>query len=638
MSHTVLVTSMNQPVLPPGALDLLDLPRLFDQLLDDAPVGMALLDANGRCLRSTGDRIGQLPSAVLGAIGAIVERRVASVIKTGEQIHEDDFEMPDGSQSCWTLHWYPVHDNDGQPRAVLVVAVDRSMSRRAERELERTEQRYRTMVEASATDVWRTDGTGSLLDDMPGWRAVTGQSESEVLGYGWLEGIHPHDRLRVAATWDGAVRTRSPYEAEFRIGRAYGPCRTVLVRGLPILSNGRVLEWVGTTVDVTAYRAAERAQQQAFSHAQAAALTLQHSLLPEQTWQPEVVDVCARYVAGVEDTEVGGDWYDVIELGAGRVGLVIGDVMGRGIQAAAVMGQLRTAVRAYSRLDLDPAELMGQLDGLVAEQDDSQIVTCVYAVYDPSQATLHIVNAGHVPPLLVLPDGSTQSLSCSVGPPLGAGTGVYDATSLAVEPGSLLALYTDGLVESRTEDIDVGIDRLADVLAAPWPGLSERCEGVLDTLGRATGSGDDVALLLVSFPRATEVRTSTLTLQVPRELESVQATRHASATRLGEWRLDVDIIDSALLVLNEMVTNAVTHGRGHVDLVLRRTPRWLYVEVLDASRLLPRRRLADGDDEDGRGLQMVAMLSERWGVRPTAVGKSVWAQIALPDPISARAS
>ena len=147
-----------------------------------------------------------------------------------------------------------------------------------------------------------------------------------------------------------------------------------------------------------------------------------------------------------------------------------------------------------------------------------------------------------------------------------------------------------------------------------------------------------MALLLASFPRETELRTSTLTLQVPRGLEAVQATRRASAARLGEWRLSADTIDSALLVLNEMVTNAVTHGRGHVDLVLRRTPHWLYVEVLDASRLLPRRRLADGDDEDGRGLLMVAMLSERWGVRPTALGKSVWAKIALPDPAQALAS
>lgn len=617
---------------------------LVDRLLSGAPVGFALYDREHRYVRvnellarvdgvPTAERIGRTPREVLGELGAVIEERIAQVLATEQPILYEDvvIESPGGGEpSFWTTSWYPAPAEDGSIGGVAVIALEVTARRHAEQLLQRSEERYRALVESSATDVWRADPEGYLVDDLPAWRAVTGQIEQDLLGIGWLGGIHPEDRTRARDTWAESVRGVVPYVCEFRIGPEGGPWRTMVMRGLPIVSGDEVIEWVGTTLDVTDFRSAERERWDSYHRLRAAALTLQQSILPEQTWQPEEVDVRARYVPGVEGTEVGGDWYDVIELGAGRIGLVIGDVMGRGIRAAAVMGQLRTAVRAYSRLDLPPGELLALLDGLVAELADGQIVTCAYAVYEPSNGMLHIANAGHVPPLVVRPDGSVLTLDGLVGAPLGVEVGVYAEEHLSIAPGSVLAMYTDGLVESRGEDIDDGIARLADALRDRWPDLGARCGGVLERLGRAAGSGDDVALLLVSVPEDGDVRTNSATVAVPRGIQSVGHVRQASAVRLAEWGLDDETTASALLVLNEMVTNAQVHGRAPVELLLRRTPSRLYVEVVDGSSQLPRRRLATRDDEGGRGLQMVAELSERWGVRPVDEGKAVWAAIVLP--------
>ncbi|MDP9240579.1 MAG: serine/threonine-protein phosphatase [Actinomycetota bacterium] len=356
---------------------------------------------------------------------------------------------------------------------------------------------------------------------------------------------------------------------------------------------------------------------------------MQRSILPVDTFQPEELEVCARYLPGVEGTEVGGDWYDVIPLGAGRVGLVIGDVMGRGVRAAAVMGQLRTAVRAYSRLDIPPAELLGLLDGLVAELRDEQIVTCTYAVFDPATKVMTLANAGHLPPIVVRPAHRSATVPTKVGAPLGVGIGVFTEHQVSLEPGALLALYTDGLVERRAVDIESGISTLMNTLEQPIEELDDRCDAVLDRLCRADGRDDDVALLVVRIPSADAARSEVERMDVPRGIRSVRLTRRFCLALFLRWQLSRDLVDATRLVVNELVTNALLHGRGPVELVLRRTPSMLYVEVIDASGHMPRRRLASVDDEGGRGLHLVASLSQRWGVRPVGDGKSVWAALSL---------
>jgi anti-sigma regulatory factor (Ser/Thr protein kinase) len=384
----------------------------------------------------------------------------------------------------------------------------------------------------------------------------------------------------------------------------------------------------GTTVGIKDFGATEAARAEAFSLLRAEALTLQRSILPEDTFQPEELEVSARYVPGVEGTEVGGDWYDVIPLGAGRVGLVIGDVMGRGMRAAAVMGQLRTAVRAYSRLDIPPAELLGLLDGLVAELKDEQIVTCTYAVYDPATRVMTMANAGHVPPIVVGPDRRARTVPAKVGAPLGVGIGVFTEFQLTIEPGTALVLYTDGLVESREVDIDSGIAALIGVFEQAIDDMERHCDAVLDQLGRAEGHDDDVALLVVRLPVTVE-GSEVERLAVPRGVRSVRRARLFCGSLFLRWQLAREVADSARLVVNELVTNALLHGREPVELVLRRTATMLYVEVFDGSGQLPRRRLAATADERGRGLHLVASLSQRWGVRPVGEGKAVWVAMSL---------
>ncbi len=236
-------------------------------------------------------------------------------------------------------------------------------------------------------------------------------------------------------------------------------------------------------------RDAERRQREA-------AVTLQHSLLPQKLEQPADLHVAATYQPGGADAAVGGDWYDVIGLGGGRTALVIGDVMGRGLRAAAVMGQLRTAVRAYARLDLPPHEVMTLLDGLAMEIDANQIATCTYAVWDPATTTLVYASAGHLPLLLRAPDGTVLRGEEQNGPPLGTGGAGHLSHTLRLLPGTTGVLYTDGLVERRDQDIDQGIDHLAHTLTGPVATPDIVCSRLLRALGVTAEHDDDVAVLV----------------------------------------------------------------------------------------------------------------------------------------------
>ncbi|MCW2607418.1 MAG: histidine kinase [Frankiales bacterium] len=353
---------------------------------------------------------------------------------------------------------------------------------------------------------------------------------------------------------------------------------------------------------------------------------LQRSLLPAVDVQPEALQVAAYYRAGAEGTQVGGDWYDVVELGAGRTALVLGDVMGRGVRAAAVMGQLRSAVRAYAGLDLRPADVLEHLDGVVRSLGDDQIVTVLYAVYDPYDGTLTHANAGHLPPLVRDPDGAVRQLVTADAPPLGTGLGALVEHTVTLEPGAVLALYTDGLVERRDADLDAGITALAVLLASADGDLADLPAALVAGL-RPEGPDDDVAVLLA---RAEHVPSSeVLTLPVDDDLRAVAATRHQVAAALRAWEVREDLQEAVLLLLSELVTNGLVHGKPPVTARLRLTRRSLVVEVHDAAGSLPRRRSASTEDEHGRGLQLVSVLAERWGTRPTTDGKAVWFVLPL---------
>ncbi|WP_370416852.1 SpoIIE family protein phosphatase [Streptomyces fradiae] len=376
------------------------------------------------------------------------------------------------------------------------------------------------------------------------------------------------------------------------------------------------------------------------------ALILQRSLLPPGDPEAAGLDIACRYLPGTVGSEVGGDWFDVIELPGHRTALVIGDVMGRGLRAAVAMGELRTAVRTLAQLDLEPAEVLSHLDeiarGLGApagaqqsgrahkargpELSEVYLATCVYAVYDPVTRRCTFANAGHLPPVLVEPDGEALLLDVPPGMPLGVGGEPFEEVQVELPEGALLALYTDGLVESRDHPLDEGLSAFRSALTNRGRPLEDVCDHVLSTLDTRHGE-DDIALLMARIQGLPSEAVGDWRL--PREPRSVGRARELARAQLTTWNLEA-LVDTVELLVSELVTNALRYGEGEIRLRLLRD-RTLVCEVWDAGLVQPRRRRAKDTDEGGRGLQLVGLLSAAWGSRRTPRGKTVWFELPLPD-------
>ncbi|MGW5696749.1 ATP-binding SpoIIE family protein phosphatase, partial [Streptomyces asiaticus] len=400
--------------------------------------------------------------------------------------------------------------------------------------------------------------------------------------------------------------------------QATEPVRGVLVFGADVTDQVESAERL---------RASERLQREA-------AVTLQRSLLPQGLEQPDDLRVAATYQPGGTDAAVGGDWYDVITLGAGRTALVIGDVMGRGVRAAAVMGQLRTAVRAYARLDLPPHEVLQLLDGLAAEIDPHQIATCVYAVHDPNENRLVYASAGHLPILVRDPDGTVRRASEPTGPPLGTGGWLHTTGSVPLGPGASAVLYTDGLVERRDKDIYDGVAALERVFAGATGSPQVMCDRLIRALGITAEHDDDVAVLVLQHPARTGHDAELFhnaALELLGGVEAAPRARAFASGVLASWRFPMELRDLGVLAASELVANSLQHGTPPMRLRLRRTDRRLIIEVTDGDEHLPRRRRAEPVDEAGRGISIVATIASSWGSRRTpGGGKAVWCEFALP--------
>src|SRR5450755_891179 len=366
-----------------------------------------------------------------------------------------------------------------------------------------------------------------------------------------------------------------------------------------------------------------------YSREHATALTLQRSMLPTGLSYPSSVEVKHRYLPGSKLIEVGGDWYESIALPGGRVALVVGDVAGHGVRAAVTMGRLRTAIHTLAMLELPPAETLQQLNELMQELGarEPHFATCVYAIFDAVSGTCELASAGHLPPLLVRPDGTNELLDISPAPPLGVGSGPIQSRVLDIEDGSLLVLYTDGLVERRTEDIDVGLAKLRAIFG---PGSADQ---PLEDLCKATLAGvyadqqrDDIALLIARLRRIPE--DNFVSWKLPAELTSAHRARTLIRRPLKRWGLG-ELIPSSELLVSELVTNAVRYAQGQIGLRLV-LEGGLVIEVLDDSAALPRLRHPDDQDERGRGLQVVSQVAQRWGARRAVSGKVVWCELPLP--------
>ncbi|MFF9839553.1 SpoIIE family protein phosphatase [Streptomyces sp. NPDC020422] len=477
-----------------------------------------------------------------------------------------------------------------------------------------------------------------------------------------------------AAFADGADGTGTA-DGDVSAGSPVGGYATAMT--VPLRARGMVIGRVsvGRRADRGPYQAADRDllreiagraalaldNARRFTREHRAAVGLQRSMLPPTQNETPAASTSAVYLPAGTASGVGGDWFDVIPLSSARVALVVGDVVGHGLAATATMGRLRTAVRTLADLDLEPDELLAHLDDLVAqlladpeetagedgegaddgagERDEEGWAarhsssptgaTCAYAIYDPVSRRCSVASAGHPPPAVADPAGNVSYLRVDPGPPLGVGGLPFETTEVDLAPGSVLALYTDGLIEGRDGDLDAGMAELAGRLARP--GALAR---PLRELGReivtgrpAAGLADDVTLLLArtrSVPAE-----DAASWPVEADPAAVGRVREAAAAQLRAWGLE-ELVFTTELVLSELVTNAIRYAGGPVEVRLIRAGR-LICEVSDPSATHPRMRRARLTDEGGRGLYLVAQLTTRWGSRYSRRGKTIWAEQELPD-------
>ena len=417
----------------------------------------------------------------------------------------------------------------------------------------------------------------------------------------------------------------------------------LLVQGVPL---GRVGFWranestpfgkddLADAEELAAKAAVAIDNARRYTRERATALTLQRSLLPHRLPIQPAVETAYRYLPTSTEAGVGGDWLDVIPLSGTRVALVLGDVAGHGVYASASMGQLRSAVRTLADVDLAPDELLTHLDDLVihlteADEDEAGAgdlsATCLYAIYDPISRRCSLASAGHPLPYLRDPAGRTSAVFGHPGPPLGVGGLPFETTELEIAAGSTLALFSDGLVHSRELDIGQGLEEFRHALEHSPHDLDAACDVIMDHL-LAGPPADDVALLLARTRALPEDQV--VTWDIPADPEYVARARELTTRQLEAWQLEEASFITELVV-SELVTNAIRYGSPPIQLRLIRDSM-LICEVSDGSNTAPHLHRARVFDEGGRGLLLVAQLTQRWGARYGTAGKTIWCEQALP--------
>ncbi|MDX3094334.1 SpoIIE family protein phosphatase [Streptomyces sp. ME19-03-3] len=369
-----------------------------------------------------------------------------------------------------------------------------------------------------------------------------------------------------------------------------------------------------------------------YGHEASVADALQRTMLPASLPEPTGVRLASRYLPASESARVGGDWYDAIPLPGSRVALVVGDVMGHSMTSAAIMGQLRTSVQALAGLDLPPDEVLHHLDEQAQRLGIEHIATCLYAVYDPISHRLLLANAGHLPPVVLLPGGKGEVLPVPAGGPIGVGGVDFETVELPAPTGATLLLYTDGLVESRGHDIWTGVENLLLRIQTPGrdlvpPPLEAVCDQALGDLGPGGSRDDDIALLAARFDGFPTH--SVAYWYLAPEPDTACHARRLTRRALHRWGLD-PMLETTELLVSEVVTNAVRFASHPVTLRLLRADV-LRCEVGDDSPLVPRVRRAGPEDETGRGLYVVDRLAAHWGARRLGTGKVVWFELPIPD-------
>jgi PAS domain S-box-containing protein len=547
----------------------------FRELANTTPALMWMTDAEGDVtfvneawLRFTGGGPGSELGGEFAASAhpddrnGLIERWIEASSRRDEFRYEYRLRHAASGGHRWVLE-------EGKPRfsgdefvGYVGTATDIHERKTMEDSLRESEASFRELADTAPAMIWTTDEDGLITFVNQGWLRFTGTTFQEEMGESWELGVHPDDAALTTSTWHEARHARREWEREYRLHHHSGEYRWIADRGVPRYEGGRYAGYVGTAIDIHERKMMEGRLLEVYRREHRIAETLQRSLLPERLPLIEGVELAARYVPGAGGTAVGGDWYDVLERPDGRVALVVGDVVGHGLRAAASMGQLRNAFRAYGMVESSPAEVVARINRLVMSGVEQVMATVLYAVLDRESFEVSFSAAGHPPPLVIAPDGP-RFLDGGRSVPIGAADPAVFREATAVLPaGSTLLLYTDGLVERRDTPLDDRFGQLAAATGDETADLSALCDRVL---GRVLGDGDprdDVALLAV---RPLAVADHRISVTLPAEPGSLARLRrrlsrflHATgASDLQQYELTLTICEAA--------GNAIEHAYGPGD-------------------------------------------------------------------------
>ena len=654
---------------------------LLEAILTSAPVGIAVFDLDLRYVR-VNDAYAELSGIpaedhVGGQLGDVVPLQadvsadLRRVVTTGRTILGRSVEIVTGSRASdrrfFNVSYFPVRSAAGALVGAGLTLVEVTEAKRAEAEraallqtAEAAHQRLSILATAS-TVLTTTMELEELLARLT--RVLTPMAADwcviELIGRdGRVEHVAVSHRSRDAAQELATALRATPVPVD-----GDGPISEVLRSGqarlvgpeavpelaarfpmhssviVPIESRGRVLgvlilanegdrglddDDLDLAVEIAHRAALALGNARAFQQEHEIAESLQRALLPTTVPAVPGLELAVRYVAATDGASVGGDWYDVLTFDDGTTGIVVGDVVGHDIAASTSMGQLRSAIRIYAWEEhARPAAALSRVDRLF-DKLGLAFATCMFGVLDLRTSTFRWSNAGHPPPLL-LRQGTATFLTEGSGVLLGvsAGAGMEEATT-ELREGDLLVLYTDGLVERRDESLQVGLDRLA--AAAQRAGVTDPevlCEALLGAMVPATATRDDDLAILVARVSCQQPAAGVHRLAFEPMAVSAALTRGFTAGVLegAGWR---DHVDTAVLLVSELVTNAVRHARGPCSLVVSFDDDVVEFCVEDGDPHVPVARTAGPLEESGRGFLLVGALADRWGVRPTPDGKATW--------------
>ena len=485
-------------------------------------------------------------------------------------------------------------------------ATDIHERRLMEEALRESEQTFRELADTAPVMIWTTDPEGLVSFVNEGWLRFTGRRLDEELGASWTVGVHPDDAEEVLASWLRALEARDRWQREYRLRRQDGEYRWIVDRGTPRYEGGRFVGYVGTATDIHERRTMEERLRRVYEREHRIAETLQRSLLPERLPEIDGVAMAARYLPAGKGAAIGGDWYDALERGDGRVALVVGDVVGHGLRAAAAMGQLRNACRAYALVESSPAEVIAHLHRLLTSGGEETMATVLYLVLDRETGEVSFTSAGHPPPLALTPAGP-RFLEGGPSVPVGAtDPAAFRETTDKLPAGTTLILYTDGLVERRDVPLEDRLEQLRAAAEAARGGLEDICDQVLHGILGSLDPVDDVALLAVRPEPASAER---LTVSLAAEPASLADLRRrlgrflhaASASAAEQYEITLAICEAA--------GNAVEHAYGPTDaefgVEVHIEAGLLTAAVTDSGRWREPRGV-----ERGRGLQIIQGLME----------------------------